>query len=55
MNLSHYRHRRSIKLSPEKAALIRQRAQETTHARVAREFGIGLSLVGKIVRGENWA
>lgn len=49
------RHRRSVKLSPEKAALIRQRATEVPYPQVSLEFGIGLSLVGKIVRGENWA
>lgn len=54
LKIDQNRHRRSIKLSLEKAALIRKRAAEVTFEEVAREFEIGVSLVGKIVRGDNW-
>lgn len=54
--LEQNRNRRSVKLSPEKVQMIRKRAAGgVRYEAIRKEFGIGLSLVGKIVRGENWA
>lgn len=47
---------RSGKLTPEKVQAIRDRLLAGSHYKqVAKEFEIGVSLVGKIKRRENWA
>jgi len=55
-SLAQNRNRRSNKLTFEKAELIRQRLSDgCTYKAVAEEFGIGVSLVGKIKCGDIWA
>lgn len=45
----------SVKLTPEAVGEIRQRAPHERHGDLAREFGVGQSQIGRIVRGESWA
>lgn len=50
------RRRRGSKLTEERVEAIRRRlAEGATQPTVAKEFGVGVSLVGKIKRRENWA
>ena len=50
------RAKRTAKLTKDRVALLRQKlAGGSTHKELAEEFGVGISLVGKIGRRENWS
>ena len=49
-------HRRSSKLSPDQVLEIRRLYSELnwSQGRLAREFGMSVGQIGRIVRGEHW-
>lgn len=49
-------HKKSAKLSGEQVYEIRRRYTEERHTqgRLARDFGVSVGHIGRIVRGENW-
>ena len=47
--------RSSSKLTEDQVKKIRCRAQESTYASLAREFGVSRSTISRIVNGESWS